>query len=59
MAQTRQQQKEAAEKAQLPAGEYEKISERRIEDRRAVLAAVEKEEKRHEMETFYSYVSEK
>ena len=56
MAQTRQQQQESAEKARLPAGEYEKIVEKRLEERRAALAAVEKEEERHEMETFYSYV---
>jgi hypothetical protein len=40
----------------LGAGEYEKIVEKRAEQREAAMAAIEKEEKRHEMEMFYSYV---
>lgn len=57
MAQTRHQQEEAAEKAKLPAGEYEKLCEKRAEQRKEAMAAVLKEEKRHEMEKFFSYVS--
>jgi hypothetical protein len=56
LAQTRHQQQEAAEKAKLPAGEYEKLCEKWTAQREDALAAVLKEEKRHEMEKFYSYV---
>jgi predicted nucleic acid-binding protein len=58
LAQTRHQQWEASEKARLPAGEYEKNAQKQEEVRKDALAALKKEERRYDMEKFYSYVIE-
>ena len=63
MAQTRQQQVDKDERARLANDPkalkaYERSLEKQKETQISILASIEKEEKRHEMESFYSYVSD-
>ena len=62
MAQTRQQQVDKDERARLANDPkalkaYERSLEKKKEAKDSILASIEKEEKRYEMESFYSYVS--
>lgn len=61
LAQTRQQQVDKDERARLASDPkalkaYEKSIEKRKQSEESILAAIEKEERRYEMESFYSYV---
>lgn len=56
MAQTRAQQQEAAEKASQSPEDWQKTLEKRKKERDEVIESVKKEEKKHEMDSFYSYV---
>ena len=56
MAQTRAQQQEAIEKDRLPPEDWQKLLDKRKKARDEAVEGVKKEEKKHEMEKFYSFV---